>query len=119
VCYQLPLCFVLVSSYLRLYLVVLCLCSFRIVTVPPQKVLTRVFELREELLLFFKDNNKASFSDFLEGTKWLLKLAYLVDVYQHLNTLNSSMRTPSFGREVKPSVPCRRFTACKRTLGAR
>jgi hypothetical protein len=24
----------------------------------------------------------------------------------------------SFGGEVKPSVPCRRFTACKRTLRA-
>ena len=24
--------------------------------------------------------------------------------------------TPSFGREVKPFVPCRRFTACKRSL---
>jgi hypothetical protein len=56
------------------------------------KVLTR--ELREELLLFFKDNNKASFSDFLEDKKWLLKLAYLADVYQHLNTLNTSMQGP-------------------------
>jgi hypothetical protein len=27
--------------------------------------------------------------------------------------------TPSFGGEVKPSVPCCRFTACKRTLLAR
>jgi hypothetical protein len=26
-------------------------------------------------------------------------------------------RTTSFGGEVKPSVPCRRFTACKRTFG--
>ena len=26
--------------------------------------------------------------------------------------------TPSFGVEVKPSVPCRRFTACKRFLNA-
>ena len=26
------------------------------------------------------------------------------------------LSTPSFGREVKPSVPCRRFAACKRTL---
>ena len=26
------------------------------------------------------------------------------------------LSTPSFGREVKPSVPCRRFTACKRSL---
>ena len=24
--------------------------------------------------------------------------------------------TPSFGGEVKPSVPCRRFAACKRSL---
>jgi hypothetical protein len=53
---------------------------------------TRVFELREELLLFFKDNYKVSFSDFLEDTKWLLKLAYLADVYHHLNTLNTSMQ---------------------------
>jgi hypothetical protein len=58
------------------------------------KVLTRVFELREELLLFFKDNNLASFSDFLEDTKLLLKLAYLADVYRHLNTLNTSMQGP-------------------------
>jgi hypothetical protein len=42
-------------------------------------------------MLFFKDNNKASFSDFLEDTKWLLKLAYLAEVYQHLNT---SMQGP-------------------------
>jgi len=26
------------------------------------------------------------------------------------------LSTPSFGGEVKPSVPCRQFTACKRTL---
>jgi hypothetical protein len=58
------------------------------------KVLTSVFELREELLLFLEDNNKASFSDFLEDTKWLLKLVNLADVYQHLNTLNTSMQGP-------------------------
>ena len=28
------------------------------------------------------------------------------------------LSTPSFGGEVKPSVPCRRFTACKRYLNA-
>ena len=28
------------------------------------------------------------------------------------------LRTPSFGGEVKPLVPCRRFTACKRFLNA-
>jgi len=26
------------------------------------------------------------------------------------------LSTPSFGGEVKPSVPCRRFVACKRSL---
>ena len=26
------------------------------------------------------------------------------------------LSTPSFGREVKPSVPCRRFATCKRSL---
>ena len=26
------------------------------------------------------------------------------------------LSTPSFGGEVKPSFPCRRFTACKRTI---
>jgi len=26
------------------------------------------------------------------------------------------LSTPSFGGEVKPSVPCRRFAACKKSL---
>ena len=29
------------------------------------------------------------------------------------------LSTPSFGREVNPSVPCRRFAACKRSLNLR
>jgi len=29
------------------------------------------------------------------------------------------LSTPSFGGEVKPSVPCRRFVACKRSLNLR
>ena len=28
------------------------------------------------------------------------------------------LSTPSFGGEVKPSVPCRRFTACNKPLNA-
>ena len=30
-----------------------------------------------------------------------------------------TLSTPSFGGEVKPSVPCRRFAACKRSLNLR
>ena len=29
------------------------------------------------------------------------------------------LSTPSFGGEIKPSVPCRRFAACKRSLNLR
>jgi hypothetical protein len=29
---------------------------------------------------------------------------------------DKNLSTPSFGGEVKPSVPCRRFAACKRYL---
>jgi hypothetical protein len=56
------------------------------------KVSAGVFELTEELQLFFKDNNKESFSNFLEDTKWLLKLSYFASIYQHLNILNTSMQ---------------------------
>ena len=33
-------------------------------------------------------------------------------------TVKKILSTPSFGGEVKPSVPCHRFTACKRFLNA-
>ncbi len=54
--------------------------------------MTRVFELRQELLLVFKENNKASLCECLESTNWQVKLTYLADIYQHLNTLNTSMQ---------------------------
>ncbi len=55
--------------------------------------MTRVFELRQEVLLFFKENNKASFCECLESTNWQMKLAYLADIYQDLNNLNTSMQS--------------------------
>ena len=33
--------------------------------------------------------------------------------------ISEILSTPSFGGEVKPSVPCRRFAACKRSLNLR
>ena len=59
-----------------------------------ERVVTRPFELRVELLLVFKGNDKASFSDFLDNTKCLLELAYLADIYRHLNTLNTLFHDP-------------------------
>ncbi len=55
------------------------------------KVLTRIFELRQELLLSFKDNNKASFCECLESINWQMKLAYLGNL-SVLNNLNTSMQ---------------------------
>jgi hypothetical protein len=56
------------------------------------KVLTRVFELREELYLYFKEHGKAYFASCFEDDIWLHKSAYLSDIYQHLNKLNSSIQ---------------------------
>ena len=36
-----------------------------------------------------------------------------------VQTRRKILNTPSFGGEVKPSVPCRRFAACKRSLNLR
>lgn len=58
------------------------------------KVLARVFELREELLIFFKSINKDEFCNCLEDSVWQMKLAYLSDIYVHLNALNTSMQGP-------------------------
>ena len=43
-----------------------------------------------------------------------LNLAEVVGIFKGENIPS----TPSFGGEVKPSVPCRSFTACKRFLKA-
>ncbi len=42
--------------------------------------------------LFFKENNKASVCERLDSTNWQMKLAYLADIYQLLNNLNTSMQ---------------------------
>ncbi len=59
------------------------------------KILTRVYEMREELLTFFKNNKKVHFTDCLEDAKWVQKLAYLADIFRHLNSLNTSMQGPN------------------------
>jgi hypothetical protein len=48
--------------------------------------------LREELYKYFKEHGKAYFASCFENDIWLNKLAYLADIYQHLNKLNTSMQ---------------------------
>ena len=56
------------------------------------KVLLRVFELRKELLIFFRQENLEEFSNLLSQEHWIAKFAYLVDIFLYLNTLNKSMQ---------------------------
>ena len=42
-----------------------------------------------------------------------------VYIYIYIYYRKKILSSPSFGGEVKPSVPCRRFAACKRSLNLR
>lgn len=55
------------------------------------KVLTRLFELRDEVRVFFLDTKfelAHRFSDF----EWLAKLCYLANIFSHLNGLNHALQ---------------------------
>jgi hypothetical protein len=54
------------------------------------RVVQRLYELREELLIFLNQHNKA-LSGFLADETWLAKLAYLADIFYILNDLNVSL----------------------------
>ncbi|KAM9320399.1 zinc finger BED domain-containing protein 5-like [Gastrophryne carolinensis] len=55
------------------------------------KVLARVYELREELKIFLT-NERSDFSKLLASDAWCAKLAYLADIFQYLNELNTRMQ---------------------------
>jgi hypothetical protein len=53
-----------------------------------------VFELKGELQEYFKENSRPDFSECFEGEEWLQKLAYLADIFHHMNQLNKSLQCP-------------------------
>ena len=55
-------------------------------------ILSRIYELREELLIFFIQENLIDFSDSLRDESWCSKLAYLADIFQQLNKVNTNMQ---------------------------
>lgn len=55
------------------------------------KVLNRLFELRSELLLFLQDANPQLAECFSSPT-WLFQLAYLADIFMHINELNAELQ---------------------------
>ena len=52
------------------------------------RVLARVYELREELKVFFTNERCAK---LLVSDEWCARLAYRADIFQHLNELNTRM----------------------------
>ncbi|KAK2724848.1 hypothetical protein QYM36_001349 [Artemia franciscana] len=54
------------------------------------KILSRLFEPRQEVHMFLLDQ-KSAFSSLLENQDWVCRLAYLADILDKLNDLNLSM----------------------------
>ena len=55
------------------------------------RVLCPVYELREMMLQLFRENMHNEFCDLIQNKIWCIKLAYLADIFEHLNKLNTSM----------------------------
>ncbi|XP_037115405.1 zinc finger BED domain-containing protein 5-like [Syngnathus acus] len=55
------------------------------------KVLSRVYELREELKVLLT-NEKHDDANLLSNDEWCARLAYLADTFKHLNDLNTRMQ---------------------------
>jgi hypothetical protein len=61
-----------------------------------EKALLRLYELRSELLVFFNaQNNSGHFIEFLTNPLWLIKLAYLADIFTKCNEINLSLQGKS------------------------
>ena len=56
------------------------------------RVLCRVYELREMMLQLFRENMHNEFCDLIRNKIWCTKLAYLADIFDHLNKLNTSIK---------------------------
>jgi hypothetical protein len=56
-------------------------------------VLSWLFELRDEIRVFFIDlESPFTLTEHLNDYSWLAMLAYMVDIFTHLNALNLSMQ---------------------------
>ena len=56
------------------------------------RVLCRVYKLREMMLQHFRENMYNEFCDLIQNKIWCTKLAYLADIFEHLNKVNTSMQ---------------------------
>ena len=56
------------------------------------KVFARLFELQREVKQFLLNQNKHELYKHLEDDHWIAKLAYMADVFEHMNELNIKMQ---------------------------
>ena len=54
-------------------------------------VLSRTFELRQEIYIFLKEEGH-KYADEFSDKIFLIKLAYLCDIFEKLNTMNTSLQ---------------------------
>lgn len=54
-------------------------------------VLSRTFELRQEIYIFLKEEGHKYANEFSDEN-FLIKLTYLCDIFEKLNTLNTSLQ---------------------------
>ena len=52
-------------------------------------MLTRVYELQKELLLFFQKEKHGRFCKYLRCEFWMAKMEYLTEMFGQLNIVNS------------------------------
>ena len=74
--------------------------------IPPIMIINRIYE--HQLRLRWLRGSVLAFSTLVRGFK--------PGRSRRMFKGEKILSTPSFGGEVKPSVPCRRFVACKRSL---
>lgn len=55
------------------------------------KVLKRFFELRMEIEIFLREQ-KSTLCEFFQNNLWLAKVAYLADIFSHMNDFNLSLQ---------------------------
>lgn len=55
------------------------------------KVIQRVFELRQEIYAFLKEENHKDAENFVDEL-FIMKLAYLTDIFEKLNILNTQLQ---------------------------
>lgn len=52
------------------------------------KVLSCVYQLKNEIMVFFMSENESKYSDLFTDDDWCIKMAYLTEISEHINKVN-------------------------------